>query len=341
MNRSFRLFTLIALSLFAVVAQAATAYQHIYITCIDKHGNLIGRDTIKTPAGECFFLKAPSIPYYKCVDHSQTGSNVCIHTDEHLTMKYETTGFSGFTALSNESIDKPAEEMGVVLLTAEEHPRVWCTADSSQVKLLPLTAEGHTPGATWILRSTDEGWTFYNEMGNCYLSDLLADGTARTSDHPLVFDIVKDKQSKVNRFNLRTADGRQFSVRLSRYLPRVYFGLSASFLDEKDSTLAPERFIPIAAGANERFIAPQIKGYRFFNSPDFSIDAPLYLNNFFDAKLIYRPAPLSVHTPSRQLSAQPAKIFDLSGRRLPQREHVKSTSRNRLLIVDGKLQMQP
>ena len=341
MNRSFRLFTLIALSLFAVVAQAATAYQHIYITCIDKHGNLIGRDTIKTPAGECFFLKAPSIPYYKCVDYSETGSNVCIHTDEHLTMKYETTGFSGFTALSNESIDKPAEEMGVVLLTAEEQPRVWCTADSSKVKLLPLTAEGHTPGATWILRSTDEGWTFYNEMGNCYLSDLLADGTARTSDHPLVFDIVKDKQSKVNRFNLRTADGRQFSVRLSHYLPRVYFGLSASFLDEKDSTLAPERFIPIAAGANERFTPPHIKGYQFHNSPDFAIDAPLHLDDFLVAKLIYKPLPLSVHTPTRPVSTKRAKIYDLSGRPLTQDEQEKSAPRGRLLIVDGKIQMQP
>ena len=47
MNRSIRLFCLIALSLVAVVAQAATVYQYIYITCVDKQGNLIGRDTIK------------------------------------------------------------------------------------------------------------------------------------------------------------------------------------------------------------------------------------------------------------------------------------------------------
>ena len=58
MNRSIRLFCLIALSLVAVVAQAATVYQYIYITCVDKQGNLIGRDTIKTPASECFFFES-------------------------------------------------------------------------------------------------------------------------------------------------------------------------------------------------------------------------------------------------------------------------------------------
>ena len=341
MNRSFRLFCLVALCLVAVVAQAAKAYQYIYITCLDMQGNLIGRDTIKTPAGECFFLKAPTLPYYKCTDYSEQGSNVCIHTDTYLTMRYQTTGYSGFTTLSNEAIEKPEEDMGIALLTAEEQPRVWCTADSSQVKAFPLSAEGHAPNATWVLRSTDEGWTFYNALGDCYLSDLLADGTARTSDHPLVFDIVKDKQSKVNRFNLRTADGRQFSVRLSRYLPRVYFGLSASFLDEKDSTLAPERFIPIAAGANERFTPPHIKGYQFHNSPDFAIDAPLHLNDFLAAKLIYKPLPLSVHTPTRPVSTKRAKIYDLSGRQLTQDEQEQSAPRGRLLIVDGKIQMQP
>ena len=131
MNRSIRLFCLIAFSLVAVVAQAATVYQYIYITCVDKQGNLIGRDTIKTPASECFFLKAPTIPYYKCVDYSEEGSNVCIHTSEHLTMQYETTGYSGFSALTNEPIDKIVENMGVALLTPEEQPRVWCTADSA------------------------------------------------------------------------------------------------------------------------------------------------------------------------------------------------------------------
>ena len=103
MNRFFRLFTLTALCLFATLAKAGTYYQYIYITCVDKHGNLIGRDTIKTPAGECFYLKAPSIPYYKCVDYSEVGSNVCIHTSEHLTMQYETTGFSGSNFTFEES----------------------------------------------------------------------------------------------------------------------------------------------------------------------------------------------------------------------------------------------
>lgn len=341
MNRSIRLFCLIALSLVAVVAQAATVYQYIYITCVDKQGNLIGRDTIKTPASECFFLKAPTIPYYKCVDYSEEGSNVCIHTSEHLTMQYETTGYSGFSALTNEPIDKIVENMGVALLTPEEQPRVWCTADSAKVKLLPLAADGHGPEATWILRSTDEGWTFYHAMSDSYLSDILADGTAQTSGKPMVFNIVKDVNKKANRHILHAADGRVFTVRLSRYLPRVYFGVFASFLDEKGSTLAPDRFIPVAAGANERFTAPYIKGYQFQKSPDFSIDAPLQLDNFIGAQLIYKADPSAVHAPSRSSATRNAQRYDLSGRRLPQGEQGVSTSRGRLLIVDGKVQVQP
>lgn len=341
MNRSFRLFSLIALCLVAVVAQATKAYQYIYITCLDMQGNLIGRDTIKTPAGECFFLKAPTFPYYKCTDYSEKGSNVCIHTDTHLTMRYETTGYSGFSALTNEPIDTITEDIGVALLTTEEQPRAWCTADSSKVQLLPLSAEGHSPNATWILRSTDEGWTFYNAMGDSYLSDVLADGTAQTSDKPLVFDIVKDKQSKANRFNLHTADGRVFTVRLSRYKPRVYFGLFVSFLDEKDSTLAPDRFLPIAAGANERFTAPHIKGYQFHSSPDFAVDEPLNLDNFMAATLVYQALPSAVHAPAHDHSTKHANLYELSGRRLAQPEQGKSGSCGRLLIVNGKVQIQP
>ena len=80
----------------------------------------------------------------------------------------------------------------------------------------------------------------------------MADGTAQTSGKPMVFNIVKDVNKKANRHILHAADGRVFTVRLSRYLPRVYFGVFASFLDEKGSTLAPDRFIPVAADANER-----------------------------------------------------------------------------------------
>ena len=124
-------------------------------------------------------------------------------------------------------------------------------------------------------------------------------------------------------------------MRLSRYLPRVYFGVFASFLDEKGSTLAPDRFIPVAAGANERFTAPYIKGYQFQKSPDFSIDAPLQLDNFIGAQLIYKADPSAVHAPSRSSATR------LSGRRLPQGEQGISTSHGRLLIVDGKVQVQP
>ena len=341
MNRSIRLFCLIALCLVAIVAQAATVYQYIYITCIDKQGNLIGRDTIKTPASECFFLKAPTLPYYKCVDFSETGSNVCIHTDTYLTMQYETTGYSGFSALTNEPIDTITEGLGVAVLTTDEQPRAWSVADSSKVKLLPLSAQGHTPNATWILRSTDEGWTFYNALGDCYLSNLQADGSALTSDKPLVFNIVEEKSSKSNRFNLHTADGRSFTVHLSRYKPRVYYGLFASFLDEKDNILAPDRFIPIAAGAYEHFTAPLIKGYQFQDSPDFAIDQPLKLDDFMAAKFIYRAVPSAVHAPSRSSATRNAQRYDLSGRHLPQDEQGVSTSRGRLFIVDGKVQVHP
>ena len=58
MNRSIRLFCLIALSLVTVVAQAATVYQYIYITCVDKQGNLIGRDTIKNARQRMFLLES-------------------------------------------------------------------------------------------------------------------------------------------------------------------------------------------------------------------------------------------------------------------------------------------
>ena len=149
------------------------------------------------------------------MDYSEVGSNVCIHTSEHLTMQYETTGFSGFSQLSNEAIDELAEDQSVVMLTPEEQPRVWCTADSSKVKLLPLSAEGHSPAATWIMRSTDDGWTFYNEMGNCYIADFLPDGTARTGDRPMAFSIVKDGNKKANQHILHAADGESSACVLS------------------------------------------------------------------------------------------------------------------------------
>lgn len=341
MNRFFRLFTLTALCLLATLAKAGTNYQYIYITCVDKHGNLIGRDTIKTPAGECFYLKAPSIPYYKCVDYSEVGSNVCIHTSEHLTMQYETTGFSGFSQLSNEAIDELAEDQSVVMLTPEEQPRVWCTADSSKVKLLPLSAEGHSPAATWIMRSTDDGWTFYNEMGNCYIADILPDGTARTGDRPMAFSIVKDGNKKANQHILHAADGRVFAVRLSKYRPRIYFGLSASFVDEKDSLIAPDRFLPIPAGTDFTFTAPAIKGFKFVSSPDIDEKEPIRLNDFLGAQLVYRPAPTGVSSAKRTQPLRSGLTFDLSGRRLVKNARETGADGHRLVIVDGKLQLQP
>ena len=59
MNRFFRLFTLTTLCLLATLAKAGTNYQYIYITCVDKHGNLIGATPLKHPPAECFYLKAP------------------------------------------------------------------------------------------------------------------------------------------------------------------------------------------------------------------------------------------------------------------------------------------
>ena len=341
MNRFFRLFTLTALCLFATLAKAGTYYQYIYITCVDKHGNIIGRDTIKTPAGECFYLKAPSIPYYKCIDYSEVGSNVCIHTSEHLTMQYETTGFSGFSQLSNEAIDELAEDQSVVLLTPEDQPRVWCTADSSKVKLLPLSAEGHSPAATWIMRSTDNGWSFYNEMGNCYIADILPDGTARTGDRPMAFSIVKDGNKKSNQHILHTADGRVFAVRLSKYRPRIYFGLSASFVDEKDSLIAPDRFLPIPAGTDYTFKAPALRGFKFVSSPDIDEKEPIHLNDFLGAQLVYRPAPSGISSAKRTQHLLSGLTFDLSGRRLFKNARETGAAGHRLVIVDGKLQLQP
>ena len=157
----------------------------------------------------------------------------------------------------------------------------------------------------------------------------------------MAFSIVKDGNKKSNQHILHAADGRVFAVRLSKYRPRIYFGLSASFVDEKDSLIAPDRFLPIPAGTDYTFKAPAIKGFKFISSPDIDEKEPIRLNDFLGAQLVYRPAPTGVSSAKRTQPLRSGLTFDLSGRRLVKNAREAGADGHRLVIVDGKLQLQP
>lgn len=315
MNTSLRLLLLTAALIVGGILRAgAGVYQYMYITCVDTHGSLILRDTIKSPAGECFYLKAPSIPYYKCLDYDETGSNVCIHTSEHLTMTYETKGYTGFSALTDEPIETITENMSVALLTDENTARTWRIDTDGLAKPEAETAGTHSPDATWVLRGEDDGWALYNEMRDTYLTALQDDGTFATGNEPTPFTLTKMTEAGDNRYTLTAPDGKQLSVRLSKYAARPYFALYADFVDEKDSLIAPSRLIPLPAGQPTRFEAPDIAGFVFDSSPDLNLKDNISLDDSQAATFVYKRRPTALTRIADDATEKSSRRYDLTGR---------------------------
>lgn len=306
---------------------AAAQYKHIFIRCEDMHGHHLIDDTIRVHQNVCFFLQPPTIAYYRVMNYDADGTNVCIQTDTHMTMLYDTEAFMGFGALKNENMDALQENMSVVLLEDVGNDRMVWSAEYSTTSLVrhSLSRGGHDAYATWVLKQHGEGWAILNEATGLYLADVPNEGdwnegnanadSLKLRTEPHAFSLVKKENGKWTLTDAATS--KTIDVALSHHDIRLYFALQILCSDVEGKTILPDKMMLIPAGEGYTQKAPTIEGYSLANT-DSSLSS-------FDAiaengwiEYIYQPTTTnSIAAISQEKKNNISNtIYDLFGRKV-------------------------
>lgn len=316
-----------------ITSAKAGQYQYIYITCVDKYGLFLVHDTIQTEAGQCFFLKAPSIPYYHCKDYSEQGSNVCIHTTTWLTMTYDPVGFSGVMRLLGKHPESLQDDMSFVLSDTEDPTRIWCVGQDFrhiERQTLPATVKNLTPVATWIFRREENRWSIYNEAAGLYVSALTEAGEPLLGGEPRWFSLTHPEQHPEIWQMADPTNGNRWEFTPQLYAPRPYFMLTQSYSDEKGTTIQPDSTRLLPAGSTISLNPKVISGYRFVSS-DYETTLPLSISEHLSVHYTYA-LPTGVREAST--TRHNTNIYGLDGRK------VNSYTRG-LLIREGRKMFVP
>lgn len=339
-------FRIIILLLSLLCAQIASAqYKHIFIRCEDMHGHHLMDDTIKVHQDVCFFLKPPTIAFYRVMNYDADGTNVCIQTDTHMTMLYDTEAYMGFGALKNESMGALKENMSVVLLEDVGNDRMVWSAEYSTTSLVrrPLSRGGHDAYATWVLKPHGEGWAILNEATGLYLSNVPNEGdwnegnanaeSLKLRTEPHSFSLVKKENGKWTLTDAATS--KTIDIVLSHHDIRLYFALQMLYSDTVGKTILPNNMVLIPAGEGYMAKAPTIEGYSLANTDSSLSSFDTIAENGW-IEYIYQPTTTnSIAAISQEKKNNISNpLFDLSGRKV-------TTAQKGIYITNGQKILLP
>lgn len=314
----------------------------VYLSCEDKHGALLRRDTIHVPIGTAADIKVPEIPYYTAVDVPTEALTQTPKADTHIVIVYSTEAYSGVKALA-EPVSRLEDGIGLVIYdTSSNNPERagYRNLNPSTLQIMRgnLTFGEADPYFTWVFEKSGAKWKIKNEVVNKYIPEMKRSGSIIVSKTPgsFQFTLNADKETwKVQGSNGLYWDGAENSMtgwhtyghpyRLHRYFAAPYFGVTLLAVSGDDNSTLDQEFHLVPAGHSFTFVAPLIAGKELRSIEN--ADDLKSVSKHTTVRCLYS-APNAISSPLVEQSAHQT-LHDLSGRRV-------APSRAGLYIVNGK-----
>lgn len=316
-----------------------TSYQ-LALTCQDKEGGLLRRDTISVPLEGEYTLVPPSIPYYTATTQAE---RLQLKDDAVRVLTYTTDALPGVASVA-EAITEMADGLSVLLydVSANMPKRAGYRSISAQRGLVlqsQLLGGTGTPLYTWTLQQKGTRYGLLNHATQRFLPEMVKGGDIVVGTTPGRFSFVRNNDAdtwKVQGNNGLYWDGREGSMtgwniyghayRLHRYFVAPYYRVVLHCEDDKGTALQAPQTSFVQAGTGYTLVVPAFKN-KPLKSMSHSAGQLASVQQHIDLRLVYA-SPTGI-AQTEQKGTQATGIHDLSGRRV-------QPTRPGLYIIEGR-----